>query len=314
MGAMRLTDTIPRFAPQERDIDLLLLEELHCEPAFAQWLAAEADLGPVVFVDAWHSVYKGNGETDILVVFDAVPGRLALMIEDKVGAPMQPDQAARYRSRGQEMIARGEALAVSTLLLAPQAYLDSVPAGDWDRHLSFERLSSWFAARQGPRATWRRVTLDAASDRVRRARRLDAVGARSGADAQAILSFKADYLAALRVNHPSFKANPSTGLVAEYLFTTKVAPTFVHFWHHIGRGELDLAFDGRWNDKARAALRGRLPFGTRLVEHRTATHVVFSVEPMDVSAPFQDQFALFEAMMAEAERSLPLIDLVVSHP
>jgi len=85
----------PPFNAQERDIDLMLLEEIHCEPTFLAWIAEQAGISNGSLVQARHSVYRGNGETDVLVFVDTPKGRTALMVEDKIGAEMQPRQAER---------------------------------------------------------------------------------------------------------------------------------------------------------------------------------------------------------------------------
>lgn len=58
----------------ERDIDLLLLEELHVSAAFRTWLVGQT-FGPVVhcntFLGAWHSVcHPTLGESDLVVRFE----------------------------------------------------------------------------------------------------------------------------------------------------------------------------------------------------------------------------------------------------
>jgi hypothetical protein len=88
----------------ERDIDLLVVEELRVNPEFATWLVART-WGPGLFeesVGAWHSVTHGSsGESDIVFVFTTKAGaRNAILVENKISAVAQPEQAERYRVRG----------------------------------------------------------------------------------------------------------------------------------------------------------------------------------------------------------------------
>ena len=86
----------------ERDIDLLLLEELHSSASFRSWMIAHV-LGPgfgaVAFVGAWHSLTDpGLGESDLVLLSKTPTGEtIAILIENKIDAPPQPDQALRYR-------------------------------------------------------------------------------------------------------------------------------------------------------------------------------------------------------------------------
>ena len=95
------------FSLQERDIDLLLIEQLHvCRP-FADWLTGRLSLSGAVVETARHSVHREHGETDVLVIVRIGDERVAVMIEDKIGAPMQPDQCGRYHLRGKKLCEEG---------------------------------------------------------------------------------------------------------------------------------------------------------------------------------------------------------------
>ena len=113
----------------ERDIDLLLLEELHVSAAFRSWLLAEVfepDVRCNKFLGAWHSVSDpALGESDLIILLeDAGGSRTALLIENKIDAPPQPEQAARYRLRGQLGVEDGSWAKFRTCMTAPQAYLN----------------------------------------------------------------------------------------------------------------------------------------------------------------------------------------------
>ena len=85
---------------QERDIDLLLMEEFHADPAFVTWFSGMCGLEDTSFMGAWHSVTGANGETDLLVLVRANDRRVAILIENKVAAAEQPSQDQRYLQRG----------------------------------------------------------------------------------------------------------------------------------------------------------------------------------------------------------------------
>jgi hypothetical protein len=85
---------LPRF--YERDMDILLAEELQVSPAFANWFlsatnCANCKAGKVLEV----AVSKSDnlGESDLVVLFESVDSksRFALFIEDKIDAPLQPE-------------------------------------------------------------------------------------------------------------------------------------------------------------------------------------------------------------------------------
>src|SRR5262245_12113083 len=89
----------PLACVRERDVDLLLLEELCVDDAFRRWFAeralgAGANAAAGAFRGAWQSVSEaGLGESDLVVDFDGPDGRgLRLLVENKIDAPFQPDQ------------------------------------------------------------------------------------------------------------------------------------------------------------------------------------------------------------------------------
>ena len=53
-------------AVEERDVDLLLMEEFHVSESFVNWFAQQAGLQQASFRGAWHSVSNTDG-TDLLL-------------------------------------------------------------------------------------------------------------------------------------------------------------------------------------------------------------------------------------------------------
>lgn len=131
----------------ERDIDLLILEELWANEDFRTkfrsfvGLPSDRDLK---FKGAWHSVcHPTLGESDLVVKFSDQGGSVhAVLIENKVDAIPQPDQANRYRKRGEAGIDEGVWQGFTTCILAPEYYLRNTPdAGLYDTKVSYEALS-----------------------------------------------------------------------------------------------------------------------------------------------------------------------------
>src|SRR6516164_4089717 len=97
-----LDTLIPLESVAERDIDLLLLEEFHVSDSFARWFwkrAFRQDAPVRARLSAWHSIADTQlGESDLIVAYqDDLGSRLAVLIENKVTAISQPNQAERYK-------------------------------------------------------------------------------------------------------------------------------------------------------------------------------------------------------------------------
>lgn len=91
------------------------------------------------------SVSDQHGEADLIVVYNhlnAPPRRVAILIEDKIGAIFQPLQPERYRERG---IFGENALGWNnhwTCLVAPKKYIDR--GHRFDAAVELEQVKEWF--------------------------------------------------------------------------------------------------------------------------------------------------------------------------
>ena len=143
----------------ERDIDILLAEEFTVEPSFASWFLSKTSFASseARVVDVHVSKNDNLGESDLIVVFERDDSsRFAILIEDKVDAPVQPDQAERYRMRANREVKKGTFLAYEIKLCAPQAYLTARPdMAMFERAISYEEIATFMARDHTPRGQYR---------------------------------------------------------------------------------------------------------------------------------------------------------------
>lgn len=135
-------------AVTERDIDLLLLEELNVSNDFAAWFYSMVvkNNDKVSAKGAWHSVTDSAlGESDIVVIYE---NKLAILIENKIDATAQPDQGLRYKERGNKGIEKGLWGKFVTCMVAPKLYLQKEQdASVYGASLSYEEIFDWFSSR-----------------------------------------------------------------------------------------------------------------------------------------------------------------------
>jgi hypothetical protein len=160
----------------ERDIDLLILEELHVSEAFRSWFVQRAGIEnakSLRFLWASHSLSRPSlGESDIVLLVDSSDKtKYAFLVEDKIDATPQPDQAERYRQRGEAGVVDGHWDEFRTCIVAPKRYLEAVgDAKRYDVRISYESIRDWFLTEGGggSRGQYRARLLENAIEQNRR--------------------------------------------------------------------------------------------------------------------------------------------------
>jgi hypothetical protein len=276
------------FNVQERDIDLLILEQLHTSPSFVSWIAAKIGISDGTFVDAMHSVFRDGGETDVMLFLDTPEGRVAVMIEDKIGAQMQPRQGERYHERGEVLCREGKAVRYVTVLCAPEIYLSGISElSAWQHRLPIEDLGRWFSSDVSPSAIWRSSILTAAASKGARARHADD---RSNTQFDGpLLALKADYQKFVEGHYDELIATLQTGRDREYYLRARRLPAGIRFKHSFFRGEISLIFERKWAEVAARHLDATLPDRSWLVRHGGELHLRMPVDVFDPALPLSMQ-------------------------
>lgn len=137
----------------ERDIDFLVLEELQVSHAFREWFSARVFESPVLKTHgkALHSVVDPKyGESDLIFIFDAEDGSTkAILIENKISARPQPDQAKRYIERGEKGKAEETWQEYRTCVIAPRNYLESTAHTElYQCEITYEEIMAFFSSRR----------------------------------------------------------------------------------------------------------------------------------------------------------------------
>jgi hypothetical protein len=171
---------MPVVRVSERDVDLILAEEFSVSQPFAHWFLGQlglADVSDVRVLDATVSkVHHNLGESDLEVVFERTKSkkRFAILIEDKIGAPLQPEQVKRYSLRAEEACKAERYEHCHVVLCAPESYRGKHL---FDKFISYEEIANYLRTRSGgdPRDLYRAqfLTQDAYSERCRSAFRVD---------------------------------------------------------------------------------------------------------------------------------------------
>lgn len=167
-----MTTRIAIAGVSERDIDLMLLEEFQSSPMFQSWFITTAlgsDMPRGEVVRAERSVTDSTGESDLEIDFLNQDGLISrLMIENKVKAGFQPQQARRYLLRGQNYIDQGQCSVFNTVIVGPARYFgDSESNKGFEYRVTYESIFDWFKQSPdlGDRRNYKMMLLKSAIDK-----------------------------------------------------------------------------------------------------------------------------------------------------
>lgn len=296
-----------RFAAiQERDIDLLIVEELVVSTKFGTWFINKTAPRPIeidTIIDAWHSVYDRElGESDIEFGFTDSAGRdVLILIENKIAAEFQEEQLQRYQKRGEKAV-ENEWDEFYTCLFAPESYVDTTDRAEIvDATLSYEAVRDWFDARETRRGEYRSRMLDAAITQGRR-------GYVSEPDEEAT-SFRHGYWNIAHIEFPELEMNEPTGVAGGNSwerFNPSDFPSDIELVHKMDRGVVDLTFGGRAAEETvfRDRYEPHLDPDMSIAETGKSLSVRISVAPLDWKGDPTEQSETIREGLSAASRLL----------
>lgn len=121
----------------ERDVDLVLVRAFYEGNSVARLFLDNEDK----ILEIHHSAMELHGESDLQIIVERDGKHHAILIEDKIDAPPQPDQYKRYCDRGNRGIAEGKWSDYTVYIAAPAKYLkNDQEARKYSNQVSYEML------------------------------------------------------------------------------------------------------------------------------------------------------------------------------
>jgi hypothetical protein len=252
----------------ERDVDLLILEELSVSEEFRKMFSTLV-FGETVYktsIGAWHSISSDYlGESDLLFIFRAINGsETAILIENKIDALPMPEQGGRYRQRGEAGIKNGLWESFKTCIIAPKKYLGSVKdSGSYDSNISYEEIHSYFASKgkNDSRAAYKADVLLEGIEKNRRGYQ--------PIENERVTAFVKQYFEYANEKHPELKMQEPKSRQAGSSwidFYSDVLPPGreVTLAHQLTNGEVKLLFKEKANDLETIRIKYQDSFSGRM--------------------------------------------------
>lgn len=136
------------YSVLEEHIDLLFLEEFVSFNEFQKWFLLNTigvESPTIQVIRAEHSVFKKGRESDLEITFNRKNEITLFLIENKINAQFQTNQAEDYKKRAIEYVKRGMCSESYTVLFAPAHYISLIKSTHlFDYYISFEDVISFF--------------------------------------------------------------------------------------------------------------------------------------------------------------------------
>lgn len=289
----------------ERDVDLLLMEELHSSADFRSWFVEVAlgRIGHDEFVGVRRSVTHSSGESDLEVAFRTSEGKtLMLLIENKVDAEFQKKQEKRYDERGKDYKALGKCDAYHTIITAPSNYMNNPKTDVFGGKVTFEQIRDWFSqqGQLGERSFYKTELLRCAVDKQSGAEK-DPTTTKFWRDYWEFLNgidpeLSMDYPSSKRANATFVNFKPSE-------VPREKGYKLMHKFNH-GRVDLQIAGLGKRLETVRELIDEHLDDGMTIVKSSASASVAIEVPRLKASVRFEEQTEKLSECLAAVRRML----------
>lgn len=292
--------TQPIESIQERDVDLILLEELNVNPDFAHWIILKLNLPTATTLNgSWRSISEfGLGETDILFSYQSSKNRIFILIENKLDASFQDAQATRYERRAQQYNENGQCHQAYSLLIAPESYCNN--QRDFATFLTYESIIDFFNEQQTKRSFYKANLLHIACEKLRR-------GYQPINDST-VQNFWLAYWEYIQKNHPSLEMKRPTIVPfnSDWPMIFSKDLSNVVFYHKMSNGYTDAGFQYEIPDVEK--LSTILPKEMVIERHKKSFSIRMVTPPIDRTQPFRLQIDRIAIALKNIENMRNWID------
>lgn len=247
---------IPVESVQERDIDLLIIEELNVSLDFCKWFISKLGLKqPTSKIKAFRSISDfGLGETDILISYSVETKKSFILVENKIDASFQDSQYKRYVERGENYIIDKECDECHIVLIAPKSYCEN--QSNFSSYVDYESIKKYFTDKNEIRANYKSEILSIAIEKERRGYK--------AVNSIPVQAFWKSYYKYKTTNHKNFRMNKPDIVPFKsdwiQLFSERLKE--ITFYHKLEKGFIDATI------KTTPKLNSEVPDWIKIIEHK----------------------------------------------
>lgn len=273
---------LPVEAIQERDVDLILLEELTTDITFCEWLIKELDFPKLnENKGVWRSVTDyGLGETDILFSYTSENKEIYILIENKLDASFQDKQYQRYLKRAEKYIENKKCDLAYVILIAPKLYCQN--QNEFENYITYEQITKRLEFTGSKRNLFKSELLKIATEKSRRGYK--------PVNSIPVQKFWHSYWKFKEENYPNLRMKKPNIVPANsdwpMLYDDELKG--IVFYHKLSQGNVDATFKGLPFEKE-IKIKDNLPENTVYKKHRKSFSIRYFSGECDRMKDFETQ-------------------------
>ncbi len=273
---------LPVESIQERDLDLLLLEELSSDRSFREWFVNALNLPPVdSFLGAWKSISAfGLGETDLLFSYKSEQSTLFLLLENKLDTHFQEEQYSRYILRARNYEAKKECDSAFVVLVAPLNYC--IQQNEFEKYITYESIAQRLEMEGTPRSLFKVQLIQIAIRKQRRGYR--------PTNSLPVQTFWKSYWTYLQNNSPSIpmKMPQEIPHKSDWPILKDKKLHNITFYHKLSQGIIDATLNKCTEEQA-TKIREYLPEWASLKKNKKSYSIQVATDSLDRTKAFFNQ-------------------------
>lgn len=286
---------IPVESIRERDVDLILLEELSTDNSFCDWFIRELDLPDLTSINgAWRSISAfGLGETDILFSYNSNDKKIFVLIENKLDTSFQNEQFNRYIKRADEYLIKKECDNAFAILFAPKLYCEN--QSDFENYLTYETVAERLEFVGTKRNLFKSNLLQIATEKLRRGYQpVNSVPVQNFW--HSYWRFKEEKFPSLVMKKPDIVPHNSDWPM---LYDDKLKN--IVLYHKLGQGNTDATFKG-FPDEVEFKIKENIPEWAKFKKHSKSFSIRVYSGKVDRTKDFNTQINNVENGLKNLER------------
>lgn len=278
---------------RERDIDLILLEELNTNNHFANWFVSQLELPELTKnLGAWRSITGfGQGETDLLLSYQSTDKIIFVLIENKLDANFQDKQFERYQKRGEQYKLENKCTEYFSVLFAPKQYAEG--QSDFEKYITYEDLKAYFVFDGNRRQLYKAGLLNIAVEKLKRGYQ--------PVNCEPAQRFFLAYWKYREEHFPEFEMKKPAVIPADsdWVLMRKDELKGIMFYHKLENGSIDATFIN-YPEETEFRIKEILPAHYTIVKHKSGRlSIRQKVASIDKMKEFESQLDIVKMGLAK---------------